>query len=958
MAEITRKKMNDKMNDPECVTRKVKISPRDYSKENFLATFTPQKQLTPEQIFWSNDLMKLKSEALKERTKVSRPIKAFTVYPLNTPETLVPKVLPTKSQVKIRIFTLIQMFSEFDKTCKKRITPTGLTEGERGFELTKGCYLKEVIPFFKTNKDNFKGIQKALTKEINEMKDVFEELEAEVAQFAVDRKHDAMERKNLLIVNDNLIAECLSQKVFYVATNSELNVDLFTEMQVANTSVEARCLALEAELANLRDKSHHERQEELINHFSKLETTDSQITQLTDQITNLRAQNDQFRAENDKIKQHYKELYDSIKITHATHIEQLAHTPLIRMQQVTVTKPSDRQDSNKHKHVVVVKPQKTSVPVPPSTGVTSCPKASGSHPKSNPKTNRISPAKGVNKLPVEDQPRKTSLTLEPRIVLILVVALSALHDEVLPNMLVVQSLQEQIMVMASAFKSLNFDTINDLARKDLVRGLPILKFEKDHLCLTCQIGKSKKHTHKPKAENTNLEVLNTLHMDLCGLMRVQTINGKKYILVIVDDYSRFTWVKFFRSKDETPDVVIKFITQIKISSGLVPNLVPATPYAPPINKELEILFQPMFDEYLEPPRGDRPVFPTQAVQAPVHSAAEPNHMEDHTKAPVNNPSFVNVFALEPHSEASPSRDISSTESPHELVPQPDCVMIIALKWIYKVKLDEYGDILKNKARLVAKGYRQEEGINFEESFAPVARIKVIRIFIANAASRNMTVYQMDVKTAFLNDELKEEVYVSQPEGFVDPDHPTHVYRLKKALYGLKQAPRAWYDTLSRFLLDNNFSKGAVDPTLFTRKTGKHILLVQIYVDDIIFASTDPKDYDMFSNEMSSKLQISMIGQMLFFSGLQVSQSPGGIFINQSKFALEILKKFRMDSCDSVDTPMVDRLKLNEDLSWIPVDQTRFRSMVGSLMYLTASRPDLVFAVCMCARYQAKPTKST
>ncbi|GJQ96478.1 retrovirus-related pol polyprotein from transposon TNT 1-94 [Tanacetum coccineum] len=292
----------------------------------------------------------------------------------------------------------------------------------------------------------------------------------------------------------------------------------------------------------------------------------------------------------------------------------------------------------------------------------------------------------------------------------------------------------------------------------------------------------------------------------------------------------------------------------------------------------------------------------------------------------------------------------------ELVPQPDCVMIIALKWIYKVKLDEYGDVLKNKARLVAKGYRQEEGIDFEESFAPVARIEAIRIFIANAASKNMIMYQMDVKTAFLNGELKEEVYVSQPEGFVDPDHLTHVYRLKKALYGLKQAHRAWYDTLSRFLLDNKFSKGAVDPTLFTRKVGKHILLVQIYVDDIIFASTDSKACAIFSNEMSSKFQMSMMGQMSFFLGLQVSQNPRGIFINQSKFALEILKKFGMDSCDPVDTPMVDRLKLDEDPLGIPVDQTRFRSMVGSLMYLTASRPDLVFAVCMCARYQASPTK--
>nr|GEW65119.1 hypothetical protein [Tanacetum cinerariifolium] len=172
---------------------------------------------------------------------------------------------------------------------------------------------------------------------------------------------------------------------------------------------------------------------------------------------------------------------------------------------------------------------------------------------------------------------------------------------------------------------------------------------------------------------------------------------------------------------------------------------------------------------------------------------------------------------------------------------------------------------------------------------------------------------MDVKTAFLNGELKEEVYVSQPEGFVDPDHPTHVYRLKKALYGLKQAPRAWYDTLSRFLLDNDFSKGAVDPTLFTRKTGKHILLVQIYVDDIIFASTDSNACDMFSNKMSSKFQMFMIGQMSFF--------------------LEI----GTDSCDSVETPMVDRLKLDEDPSGIPMQiigcQDKRRSTSGSAQFL-------------------------
>ncbi|GKD38831.1 retrovirus-related pol polyprotein from transposon TNT 1-94 [Tanacetum coccineum] len=329
-----------------------------------------------------------------------------------------------------------------------------------------------------------------------------------------------------------------------------------------------------------------------------------------------------------------------------------------------------------------------------------------------------------------------------------------------------------------------------------------------------------------------------------------------------------------------------------IGDRLVPDIVPAAPYVPPANKDLEILFQLMLDEYFKPPCVERPVPPAPAVQVPIVSAGTPSSTtidQDAPSATYSSSSSVvqpTISHQEPSSDESSSGDASSAEStqvfhPHnhlgkwskyhpldnnvktamdeacwfeaiqeeihefdrlqvwELVSKPDCVMIIALKWIYKVKLDEYGDVLKNNARLVAKGYHQEEGIEFEESFAPVARIEAIRIFIANAASKNMIIYQMDVKTAFLNGVLKEEVYVSQPEGFIDPDHPTHVYHMKTALYGLKQAPRAWYNTLSRFLLDNKFSKGVVDPMLFTRKTGKHILLVQIYVDDIIFALTDP-----------------------------------------------------------------------------------------------------------------------
>ncbi|GJT94363.1 retrovirus-related pol polyprotein from transposon TNT 1-94 [Tanacetum coccineum] len=271
----------------------------------------------------------------------------------------------------------------------------------------------------------------------------------------------------------------------------------------------------------------------------------------------------------------------------------------------------------------------------------------------------------------------------------------------------------------------------------------------------------------------------------------------------------------------------------------------------------------------------------------------------------------------------------------ELVPCPDRVMIITLKWIYKVKLDELGGVLKNKACLVARGYRQEEGIEFEKSFALVARLESIRIFIAFAAHMNMVVYQMDVKTAFLNGILCEEVYVTQSDGFVDLENPNYVYKLKKAPYGLKQAPRAWYDLLSSFLLSQKFTKGTVDPTLFIRREGKDILLVQIYVNDIIFASTRPDLCETFSKIMCSKFQMSMMGKLSFFLGLQISQSPRGIFLNQSKYALESIKKYGMETCEPTDTPMVEKSKLDEDPQGKVIDPTRYRGIIGTLMYLTA-----------------------
>ncbi|GJS55274.1 retrovirus-related pol polyprotein from transposon TNT 1-94 [Tanacetum coccineum] len=229
------------------------------------------------------------------------------------------------------------------------------------------------------------------------------------------------------------------------------------------------------------------------------------------------------------------------------------------------------------------------------------------------------------------------------------------------------------------------------------------------------------------------------------------------------------------------------------------------------------------------------------------------------------------------------------------------------------KTDAENTVIRNKFRLIAKGYCQEEGIDIEESFAPVARLEAVRMFVAYAAHKNFTIYHMDIKTAFLNGPLKEEVYVSQPNGFADPDFPDHVYHLRKALYGLKQAPKAWYDKLSSFLIENHFTKD------FSNK---------------------------FAKLMKNNFEMSMMGEMKFFLGLQIHQSPCGIFISQSQYTLEILKKHEMDGCDSISTLMATS-KLDVDLQDTPTNQTKYHSMIGGLMYLIASRPDIAFATFIC-----------
>nr|KAJ0218253.1 hypothetical protein LSAT_V11C300155830 [Lactuca sativa] len=278
-----------------------------------------------------------------------------------------------------------------------------------------------------------------------------------------------------------------------------------------------------------------------------------------------------------------------------------------------------------------------------------------------------------------------------------------------------------------------------------------------------------------------------------------------------------------------------------------------------------------------------------------------------------------------------------------LVPRPSGKSITGTRWVYCNKVDKDGIITRNKARLVAQGFTQIESIDYGETFAPVARIEAIRLFLAYASYMNFIVYQMDVKTAFLHGVLEEEVFLNQPPGFVDKDHPDYVYWLDKAVYGLKQAPRAWYETLTSYLVENGYRRGAIDNTLFIKNKGSDMVLVQIYVDDIIFGSPNETLSKEFAEIMSQRFEMSMMGKMTFFLGLEVQQQKTGISICQSKYISDLLVKYSLSDCKPASTPVSKTDKIHADPTGTDVNHSLYQGMIGSLLYLTASRPDIIWS---------------
>nr|GEW37974.1 hypothetical protein [Tanacetum cinerariifolium] len=422
----------------------------------------------------------------------------------------------------------------------------------------------------------------------------------------------------------------------------------------------------------------------------------------------------------------------------------------------------------------------------------------------------------------------------------------------------------------------------------------------------------------------------------------------------------------------------------QLSSKLVSNVVPQADKTStqdvyssadadvPSQQELDMLFGPLYDEVFN--TGSNPSMNIRSTSTPsTHTnmhAEENNNDQVEEGEHVPDDEFTNLFCTPVQEVAETSshnieqvrRNSSSpVHTRQQLAADPEmCMYALTVSTVEPKNIkeamanSEWIEAMQDKLHQFDR--LQEEGIDFEESFALVAHLEAVWIFIACALHKSFLIYQMGVKTAFLNGPLKEEVYVAQPDGFVDPDHPEKVYRLRKALYGLKQAPRAWYDELSAFLTSKGFTKGTIDPTIFTIRYGEDILLVQIYVDDIIFGSTNHKYSKRFEKLMHSRFKMSLMGEIKFFLGLQIQQSPSGIFINQAKYTLEILHKHGMDKGQRIGTPIAMKHKLDADLSGNPVDQTDYRSKIGSLMYLTSSRPDIVQAICFCARYQSRPTE--
>nr|GEX51646.1 integrase, catalytic region, zinc finger, CCHC-type, peptidase aspartic, catalytic [Tanacetum cinerariifolium] len=895
LAEESRSKMILKQKDLMMSEKKVNTKPVDYTalnqlSQDFETRFVPQTKLSAEQVF----------------CMVNTSLKKLKHY-----------------------------LACFDMVVKERTTTTAITEGTWGFEHTKTCFRYEIIPFVKALKDLFNSFDQFLNDELSEVQNVFSQMEQAVEQHREESNRFQAKMNKVLNENERLLEQAVSKDILNIVVTSTVDsayepvheckrcVKLETELQKdfikresydkffkQYTTLEKHCISLEVDtqleqeifqrdnsfsqqsvlsfnqLFEINELNAHSQEKDMV--IKKLKERikslsgnikEERIKQELEEIKTINIELDhrvtKLIAENEHLKQTYKQLYDSIeslplkdtlrKLKRKDVVDEavILHPIDPEVLKIDVASLAPKLRNNRTAHYDYLK-----------------------HTQEETATLRelVEHERLLN-------PLNTSLDYAD------MMASS-------PICLLSKASKTKSWLWHRCLSHQNFGAINYLARKGLSRGLPKLKFKKDHLCSACAMGKSKKKSHKPKSEDTNQEKLYLLHMDLCRPMRVKSVNGKKYILVIVDDYSRFTWVKCLRgsgycmlhpkssyctSSLRSGPALYEMIPAT-ISSGLVPKPTSSTPVDPPaptvIAPIVEVIalvpaestsspFSTTVDQDAPSPSKSQttlktqpPVIPNDVEEDnhdievahmgndPLFEVASDQSLSRDTTHTIMHPDHQNSQHNSKWTKDHPleniigqlARPVSTRLQLHEqaLFYYYDAFLSSVKPRIYKdtltqscwieamqEELNEF-ERLKNKARLVARGYRQKEGYDFEESFAPVARLEAIRIFLAYATHKNMVVYQMDVKTTFLN-------------------------------------------------------------------------------------------------------------------GLQISESPRGIFINQSKYALESLKKYGFESCDPVDTPMVEKSKLDEDKEGKAVDPSHYRRMIGTLLYLTASRPDLQFVICMCAR---------
>nr|GEU48342.1 putative ribonuclease H-like domain-containing protein [Tanacetum cinerariifolium] len=520
---------------------------------------------------------------------------------------------------------------------------------------------------------------------------------------------------------------------------------------------------------------------------------------------------------------------------------------------------------------------------------------------------------------------------------------------------------------------INFKTINKLVKGNLVRGLPSKAFENNHTCVAYKKGKQHRASwNQPILVQVSKNIL-MQNTDAYATFEVKEPKSEVHVSPRSSDKTKKHDEKTKREakgkspvelstgvrdlNDEFEEFFVNSTNEVNAASTPItvvgPNSTNSTnsfsaagPSNPAVSLNFEIGGKSSFMDHSQ--YHDDPNMPE------LEDITYSDDDEDvGAEAGFSNLETSITISHIPTSTVHKDHPVTQIISDLSLAPQTRSMtrMVKEQDGLTQINDEDFYTCMFSFSRRTQERHTQEEGIDYEEVFAPVARIEAIRLFLSYASFIGFMVYQIDVKSAFLYETIEEEVYVFQPLGFEDPDYPDKVYKVVKTLYGLHQALRAWYETLENYLLENGFHRGKIDQTLFIKKQKGDILLVQVYVDDIIFGSTNKELCKAFEKLMKDKFQMSLIGKLTFFLGLQVKQKADRTFISQDKYVAEILRKFGLTDEKSASTPIDTKKPLLKDPDGKDVDIHTYRSMIGSLMYLTSSRPDIMFAVCACACFR-------